>query len=160
MKDTLQQDADFIKLQVESLETQVLLHSTAYQHCATFALACLVGYYIQVLTQLFKDSDRFFKKDFYERIELMKVKIKLQQQKLAKRQALDQEGNGDARDRNLNLENLELAARNVDSFASGIMLDSQVLNELSSSQATNQFRSNLATPAQQKQMVQNFQFRD
>ena len=50
----------------------------AYEHGATFSLALLVAYMITVLTQIVKDKDRFLVSDLVERLELQKIKIKLQ----------------------------------------------------------------------------------
>lgn len=75
----LEPDVDYLKLQVESMEVQFLSTGPAYEHGAAFSLAFLVGYLITTVTQLYKDKDRFFQKDFDQRIELAKLKLKYQE---------------------------------------------------------------------------------
>ena len=79
LQDALQfdEDVDFIKLQRDSLSVSLLCNGEAYEHGATFALAFLVGYMITVQTQVFKDEERFCKRDLIERIELQKIEFKL-----------------------------------------------------------------------------------
>lgn len=80
----LDEDVEFLQLQVDSMEVQFLATGPAYEHGAAFALAFLTGYLITVVTQLYKDKDRFFAKDFDQRIELAKLKLKFQQEKSQK----------------------------------------------------------------------------
>ena len=62
----------------------MLCNGEAYEHGATFALALLIAYIITVLTQVFKDQERFQVRDLVERIELQKIRIKLQMRLLEK----------------------------------------------------------------------------
>ena len=55
----------------------MLTTSVAFEHCATFTLALIIGYLITAITQVYKDEDRFSAMDFDMRIELTKVKLKL-----------------------------------------------------------------------------------
>ena len=79
LRDTLNlsDEYDYLPLQVNSLEVNLLANGAAYEHGATFALALIIGYLISVLTQLYKDKTRFFKLDVSDRIELQKIKRKL-----------------------------------------------------------------------------------
>lgn len=49
------------------------MNGAAYEHGATISLGILVAFMISVLTQVYKDKDRFMKVDFDDRIELVKV---------------------------------------------------------------------------------------
>ena len=69
------------------MEVQLVTEGAAYQHGAAFALGIIVAFLISVLTQVYKDPDRFMKKDFDERIELVKITLKLQAKQQMKRQA-------------------------------------------------------------------------
>lgn len=72
----MEDDVDYIKLQVDLMEATFILTGSTFEHTAFIGLATLVGFLISALTQVFKDADRFQKKDFDERIELQKLKIK------------------------------------------------------------------------------------
>mmetsp|Transcript_33066 Transcript_33066/g.43557 ORF Transcript_33066/g.43557 Transcript_33066/m.43557 type:complete len:93 (+) Transcript_33066:1100-1378(+) len=80
LQDSLQlgSDVDYIKLQRDSMSVSLLNNGEAYEHGATFGLSFLIAYMITVLTQVFKDEDRFCVRDLNERIELQKIRIKLQ----------------------------------------------------------------------------------
>ena len=52
----------------------------ACEHGMTFSLALIVAVLITILTQVSKDPERFMVRDLVERIELQKIKIKLQRQ--------------------------------------------------------------------------------
>ena len=73
-------EVDYIDLQQNSWEVSLFGNGSAYEHGATFALALIIGYLITAVTQIYKDKDRFLQRDFDERIELCKLKLKLQQQ--------------------------------------------------------------------------------
>ena len=73
------------------MEVQLFANSTAYEHCTSIAMGIIVGYLISALTQIYKDKDRFLKMDFDERIELEKIKVKLQVRQESKHEALRQE---------------------------------------------------------------------
>ena len=72
----LAEEQDYIKLQVDSQEVSLLANSAAYEHGATIGLAIIIGYLISALTQIYKNPDRFLKRDFDDRIELAKLKLK------------------------------------------------------------------------------------
>ena len=60
------------------MEVSFLALGSAYEHGVNFAMAFIVGFLITALTQIYKDKDRFMQKDFDQRIELCKIKLKYQ----------------------------------------------------------------------------------
>ena len=52
-------------------------YGTAFEHGATFSLILILSFMITVLTQIYKDQDRFKSVDLNDRIEIEKLKMKL-----------------------------------------------------------------------------------
>ena len=71
---------------------------SAYEHGSTFALALIVGYLITVITQIYKDRERFMKQDFDQRIELCKIKLKYQQRQETFKEQTDAPDGGNAKE--------------------------------------------------------------
>ena len=77
----LGEEADHISLQVSSLEASLINNSNTYEHGALFGFVLIVGFLITALTQIYKDKERFCKEDVDQRIELCKLKLKIQKRK-------------------------------------------------------------------------------
>ena len=82
----LGEEADHISLQVNSLEASLINNSNTYEHGALFGFVLIVGFLITALTQIYKDKERFCKEDVDQRIELCKLKFKIQLRQKARQE--------------------------------------------------------------------------
>ena len=71
------EDVNFLKIQSQLSLTHYFLQDAFFEHFAAFTLFIILGFLIASLLQLSRDPIRFNKKDFDERIELVKIKFKL-----------------------------------------------------------------------------------
>ena len=61
LEDTLKNlpETDHIKLQIDSLEVDLITNGSVYEHCSTICFGLIIAYLISTLTQIYKDKDRY-----------------------------------------------------------------------------------------------------